>query len=81
MHFSEVIMFTFLWVIQNKINWLLSDGCLQESIGKKKQRKQKVMKSWSLTMNTLFYRINITENLSNIPLNIHILKPKIFKCR
>ena len=79
MHFSEVIMFTFLWVIQNKINWLLSDGCLQESIGKQKQRKQKVMKSWSLTMNTLLYRINIMENLSNIPLNIHILKSKSFQ--
>ena len=37
-------MFTFLSVIENKINWLLFDGYLQELIGKQKQSKQKVMK-------------------------------------
>ena len=72
-------MFTFLSVIENKINWLLFDGYLQELIGKQKQSKQKVMKRWSLTMNTLFYEINIIENLSHITLNIHILKPISFQ--
>ena len=72
-------MFTVLSVIENKINWLLFDGYLQELIGKQKQSKQKVMKRWSLTMNTLFYEINIIENLSHIMLNIHILKPISFQ--